>query len=280
MNFPHIYKEGTDGRGLYYMWFRAMHTRIDVMMAGEFSEESFNRVGNEIRSAVSYIEHIGSCFDPDSELSRVNREATEHPVNVDEELLLILRLCKEYHRLTNGLFDITRAGKMEALILTNDGKVEFSSPLNLNLSGFLKGYALENVRSILSEQGINDALVNMGNSSIMAIGSYKGTYGWEVAIDDHAPDTQQSSPNDQHPTPRKTVTLYDECLTISGNSSGERQHIINPLTDEYVVGKRAVGVVTRSGIEGEALSTALFIADANQREALKEQFGIKIIIDL
>ena len=280
MDFPHIYKKGVDSRALYYMWFTAMHTRIDVMLAGSLDEEAFGSVGKEICEAVQYIEHLGSCFDPTSEISKVNREAAQHPVDTDEELVLILRMCKEYHRLTGGLFDITQSKQMDEVQLVSDRQVSFSSPLALNLSGFLKGYALENIRSILSEHRVSDALISMGNSSIMAIGNYKGTDGWEVALSPLQPPPEGGAPENQLSSTRRTVTLFDECLTISGNNSEERRHIFSPQTGETVAGKRAVGVVTKSGIEGEALSTALFIADTEQREQLKEQFGIKIVIDL
>lgn len=255
------------------MWFSAMHTRIDAMLVDNLSESDFEPIGREICEAVHYIERLASCFDPASELSKVNREAAKHPVVADEELVLILQICKEYHRLTGGLFDITQTGQMDDIKL--DGQVFFTSPLTLNLSGFLKGYALENIRSILSEHGICDALVSVGQSSVMAIGNRTGTNGWEVVV-----DNATGSSHSLEESGRKTVTLYDECLTTSGNDSEDRRHIVDPLSGKAVEGKRAVAVVTKSGIEGEALSTALFIADAERREQLKEQFGIKIVVEI
>lgn len=257
------------------MWFSAMHTRIDAMLVGNLAEDAFEPIGNEICEAVHYIEHLASCFDPTSELSKVNSEAAQHAVETNEELVLILRMCKEYHRLTGGLFDITQAGQMDDLLLESDRQVSFAAPLKLNLSGFLKGYALENIQSILSEHGISDALVSIGQSSIMAIGSHTGTNGWEVVL----ANGTASSPS-QEESSRKTVTLYDECLTTSGNNSEDRRHIVDPQTGNAIAGKRAVAVVTKSGIEGEALSTAFFIADAERREQLKEQFGIKIVVEI
>lgn len=273
--FPHIYRKSNDGRGCYYLWFSAMHTRIDAMLVGHLSEDEFEPIGKEICEAVHYIEHLASCFDPASELSKVNREAAEHPVETNEELILILRLCKEYYRLTGGLFDITQTGQVDDLLLESDRQVAFASPLKVNLSGFLKGYALENIRSILSEHGISDALVSIGQSSIMAIGSHSGTNGWEVVLSNGAASTPP-----QEESGRKTVTLFDECLTTSGNNSDDRRHIVDTQTGEVIEGKRAVAVVTKSGIEGEALSTAFFIADAERREQLKEQFGIKIVVEI
>ena len=45
--------------------------------------------------------------------------------------------------------------------------------------------------------------------------------------------------------------IENSVLTTSGNDSSERIHIMNPLTGEYIRGKRRVEVVTAGGAEGE-----------------------------
>ena len=48
-----------------------------------------------------------SDYKPDSELSKVNREAFANPVKVSPELFEILQKSVEFSRLSNGAFDIT-----------------------------------------------------------------------------------------------------------------------------------------------------------------------------
>ena len=48
-----------------------------------------------------------SNYRPESEWSRVNREAAAHPVEVTPELFSVLSSCLEYSRLSDGAFDIT-----------------------------------------------------------------------------------------------------------------------------------------------------------------------------
>ena len=106
------------------------------------------------------------------------------------------------------------------------------SSLLLDLSGILKGYALERLRPLLASRGITDALVSLGNSSILSLGN---------------------NPSDIPP---------GHCLTTSGNASSTRRHIRNPLTGEFVTGQRTVSVITADGIEGEILATTHFIQEA------------------
>ncbi|KAB4167397.1 FAD:protein FMN transferase, partial [Bacteroides uniformis] len=118
--------------------------------------------------------------------------------------------------------------------------------VTINLSGFLKGYALEKTRKLLQYYEVKDALINMGNSSVLALGNHPVGTGWRV--------------ND--------ILLYDECLTTSGNDSPERRHIVSPQDGKLVEGARQISVVTTNGAIGEILSTALFAADSEQRKAL------------
>lgn len=52
--------------------------------------------------------------------------------------------------------------------------------MTINLSGFLKGYALEKIRELLQQYEIENALVNMGNSSVLALGHHPLADGWKV----------------------------------------------------------------------------------------------------
>ena len=52
----------------------------------------------------------------------------------------------------------------------------------INLSGFLKGYALDKIREILKVHIIANALINMGNSSVLALGNHPVGTGWKVSL--------------------------------------------------------------------------------------------------
>lgn len=249
---PHIYRRRADGQAMLYAWFGAMHTRVDAALISTESEDVLLETVAETRKRINSIETAANCFDPQSELSAVNRMAAERIMPVSRELESILRECLRYNVMTDGLFDITVGSDgydnrmVRDIILPGDGTVVFRRRgLYINLSGFLKGYALEQVRHIIKGAGITAALVNMGNSSVMALGRPDGQNGWEVSFGNGSR--------------KDTVTLCDQCLTTSGNDSPARRHIVNPETGKLIEGCRFVSVVNRNAAEGEVLSTCLFI---------------------
>jgi thiamine biosynthesis lipoprotein ApbE len=69
------------------------------------------------------------------------------------------------------------------------------------LNGFAKGYALRAVAHILQENSVHNALISMGNSSVLATGKHPNGTGWSVGM---------------YPTLAKkdtAITLFNECLT-------------------------------------------------------------------
>ena len=55
------------------------------------------------------IDRSMSTYKPDSEISRINRDAAKNPVTISAELLDIIARGIEMSRLTHGAFDITYA---------------------------------------------------------------------------------------------------------------------------------------------------------------------------
>ena len=171
----------------------------------------------------------------------------------------MIDLCLEYNGKTLGCFDITvhsenyNQNTIQSVHLSaEDHSIYFSRPgVAVNLSGFLKGYALETIKSILNECVIENALINMGNSSVLALGNHPVGTGWKV----------------------NNILLHNECLTTSGNDSPERRHIVSPRDGKLVEGTRQISVVTTNGAIGEILSTALFAADGEQSKDLLTEFS-------
>jgi thiamine biosynthesis lipoprotein len=170
------------------------------------------------------------------------------PVPVSPALFALLARCLQANRDTGGLFDITvnspdfRPGLINRVKLsTEDACSLHFTPLPereehgggasiiLDLSGILKGYALERLRALLPTFGIRDALINLGNSSILSLGK----------------------------NPSDIPAGY--CLTTSGNATADRRHIRNPLTGEFITRKHTVSVTTANAIDGEIQSTVSFI---------------------
>ena len=235
---PHLFRSALH-QNRYYAWFEALHTRIDLLLLGSLSEAEFEAAEAAVHAELHTVEKMGNRFDPESELSRAVKAAATKPVAISSGLYSLLSRCLQAHRDTGGLFDITVnspdffPGLIHSFELTPDGYLHLHRDnIVLDLSGILKGYALERLRELLPTFGIQDALINLGNSSILSLGH----------------------------NPSDIPAGY--CLTTSGNATADRRHIRNPLTGEFVIGQRTVSVTTANAIDGEILSTVTFIRSA------------------
>lgn len=262
---PHLFRRRDNGGGtaMLYAWFGAMHSRVDIAVVGDICEEHVMQAVGEMRRRIAAIENMANRFAPDSELAAINRYADDDTMGISAELETIIADCRRYHDMTHGLFDITIGSDnhramttIGEIVLPGDRTIAFRRRgIRIDLSGYLKGYALEQMRPILRDYGISNALLNMGNSSVMAVGSMTDSAGWTVSFDSGSG--------------KQPVVLRDQCLTTSGNDSDTRQHIADPYSGQLVSGHRTISVVNADAAEGEVLSTSLFI----DREARTTGFG-------
>lgn len=183
----HLYRPSHEGDGLLYVWFPSMHTRVDILLCSQKSEEELLSVAERIHEALSCLEKTANYYDPASELAVVNRTASVSPVVLSSQLYAMVDLCLEYHEKTSGCFDVTvhsenyNQDTIHSVCLSaEEQSIFYRQPgITINLSGFLKGYALETIRDILHSCSIENALINMGNSSVLALGNHPGRNGME-----------------------------------------------------------------------------------------------------
>jgi len=244
------FKVTDDGLNLLYAWFPSMHTRVDLIIQSTLTKNKLMAVVGEIQQLLYALEQIGNKFNPSSELSILNDRASQEYVSVSRILFDMLSICKTYNKYTNGYFDVCAVAdcsdheiSVSAMQLNEeDHSVFFSKPgIRIDLSGFIKGYALDLIKELLIGENIDNALISLGTSSILSIGDGPSGKGWEVSL-----------PGNDH------ITLSDSFLSTSGNETAERMHIINPHTGKYILGEGWVSVETVSGYVGEIVSTALF----------------------
>jgi thiamine biosynthesis lipoprotein len=234
-----------------------------------------------------------SHYKADSPLSRINREAAEHPVSVDAELFDFIVTAMKYHRESGGTFDITVGPLMRAWgFFLGEGRVPSDEELTaarrhvggrhvilnpalrtiafdepgvaLDLGGIAKGYAVDRVVDLLKRRQIAAALVSAGGSTIYALGAPPGRDVWDVAIQDPIDSRKVAM----------TVQLKDRALSIAGSSEKSFEsggitysHIMDPRTGRPAQGVLSVAVLASSGTEGDALDDALFVLGPEKSRA-------------
>lgn len=133
--------------------------------------------------------------------------------------------------------------------------------VQLDLGGYAKGYALDRAAALLKQQGIHNALINIGGN-VLALGTH-GSRSWRVGIQ-----------HPRKPGPLATLELHDgEAIGTSGDYQryfeldGKRYcHLIDPRNGQPAQGVQAVTVLTRgarAGVLSDASSKPLFIAGAS-----------------
>jgi thiamine biosynthesis lipoprotein len=151
--------------------------------------------------------------------------------------------------------------------------------VKLDLGGYAKGYALDRARTILKEQGIQNALVNIGGN-VLALGMH-GDRPWRVGIQ-----------HPRKPGPLAILELRDgEAIGTSGDYQryfeldGKRYcHLIDPRSGYPVQGVQAVTILTRgeqAGLASDSASKPLFVAGAQGwlAAAKKMQLDEALLID-
>ena len=248
-----IYKSFPDGKRILYGWFEAMHTRFDIILC-DIDEEQGNHLMHKIHLEMDLLSKMLNRFDAESELALLNEKAFYEDVIVSDKLFDLITFCIDAHKLTFGYFDITvqstcnyRDINMGIKFNHSKKTVRFNEKgICLDLCGVAKGYAIDSSKDILLSNGVENMFISFGNSSILGWGNHPYGKGWKVSLSDK--------------TISNEITLFNECLTVSGNDNIGRKHIINPFNHNYIEGVRKEIVKSPNGLYGEVFSTACFIA--------------------
>ena len=236
---------------------------------------------------VGELEKRFSTFDPDSDVSRVNRRAGAGAEQVAPELVRLTDDALALSAETRWSFDPTvgplvalwreagrtgklpdprarvdaraRVGRQVVNVDPAAGTVEIVVPgASLDFGGIAKGWALDRLAEDLRGAGVTRALLSFGGSSVAALGSAPnaapGAPGWGLALTDASGGVAG------------TVLLRDQSLSISGSFGqfveieGRRYgHVIDPQRGEPLSSARVAAVLAADGARAEAFSKALLI---------------------
>jgi FAD:protein FMN transferase len=230
------------------------------------------------------VESRLTLFDDTSDLCELNRRAGGRAMQAGEDLTFVLSRAMAFKHATAGAFDIAVeplmrawgfhsprkteptpaeiAGAREAVaraqVILSSGRARLpSSTTLLDLGGIGVGYGLDRAAGVLRRLGIERAFLDVSGDCI-AIGTPPNDEkGWTVEIAGPARGSGIVG----------ETRLRDAALATSANTMSVvhygravRGHVMDPKTGWPAETMVQVSVKARTGIEADALSTAMLVS--------------------
>ena len=252
--------------------FHAMGTEMELILDAPASTKAFAAIA-AAEADVRRLERLLSRFDPESQLSRLNRRRT---MVVGPELLELVELALAARERTSGRFDPTvhdavvaagydrtfdelPAHRANGAVLgapcgggvhvdAAGSTIELDPGVRLDLGGIAKGYAADRAAAILAAVG--PCLVDAGGD-IALHGK-----AWPVGV-----ETGQGTITLEFPGGGIATSGRDRRRWTRGGD--EQHHLIDPSTGRPADGDLLrVTAVAESAAEAEVIAKTLFLAGA------------------
>lgn len=266
----------------------AMGTIVEISIAdADLDADAKSAAMAKAFEKVRQIERLMSIYDQASEVSMINKFADIRPVRVSLDTIKVIKRADEINRLTRGAFDITVAPLVDLwgfgfptkpskapaeddikktlnMVGMDKLKIDYAaktvrfmrSGMKIDLGGIAPGYAADCAIDILKENGIKNAMVNIGGE-VCCIGRSGFGRPWKIGI--------------QHPRARAdllaTIYIENEAVSSSGDYEkfffldGKRMsHIVNPLNGMPVADMPAsVSIRASDCMTADGLATGIFV---------------------
>lgn len=232
------------------------HLRLQVSdpsVAAGMARECFDHL--------DFLENRLSRFIDDSDVSRINHLPAGETLYLSESTHQCLLAALDAYARTGGLFDITLGRRIGFL---KSGEAGETPPIlgrltihpdipavtcdapgrEIDLGGIGKGFALDQLKQILTDWGAQGGFLAAGASSLLAF----GPDGWPVEL------------SGDHESLR--VSLFNQSLSASGTGI-QGSHIVHPGGDDAMPSSpcKRVWVTAPTATLAEIWSTALMLLE-------------------
>jgi len=249
---------------------------------------------NAAFTRMTEIEKIASIYDSESEAFQLNQNG--YIENPSQDLSKLITLSLDYSQLTNGSFNIAVQPLLELWegslwkespeaqqskidetlslidldnIIIEENRISFRKEgMKITLGGIAKGYAVDEALAVLSQMGIEHALVDAGGD-MATIGAKPEGEPWNVGLV-NPDDTSQSL---------AAFQFADKAIATSGNyqryfnPEKTAHHIINPKTGYSANECISVTIIAEGATQADALATSVFVMGPAEGMKLVESLG-------
>lgn len=288
----------------YYDVFNTVVTLTAQTQSLSVFEETAEKIHEELLEYHKLFD-IYNDYSGVANLKTVNDMAKNEPVRVDGRILELLLYCKEVYTVTDGnvnaamgsvlqLWHQARSAGLDApadaalpdrhqleqaakhtdfnnvIIDEKACTVRFTDPgIQLDVGAVAKGWAVQKV----AQNAPKGWLLNVGGN-VAVTGPKADGSDWNVAIQDP-----------EHPDAHAMVLSVSEgCIVTSGDYQRTYQvdgksyhHIIDPATNYPGTRWRSVSVVCADSAAADMLSTALFLMNKADGQALLEKYKAEAV---
>ena len=280
-----------------------MGTTFNITLVDPPAEADLELLQTKIQDRLEHIENIASTYRADSEVSRFNAETSTDWERVLPEFCRMVVAANEVSSMTHGAFDITVGPLVnlwgfgpedhadavpadedigavqknvgyEMLETDCDHSVmrKASAAIYVDLSGWAKGYAVDQLATLLDERGIANYLVEIGG---------------ELRVRGHNAEQRKFAVAVEKPLKNNTmdysvVRLSDASVATSGDyrnffelDGKSYSHTIDPRTGRPVNHDlTGVTVISTNTAYADAVATALLVLGPDEGHALAERLRI------
>ncbi|MBN2259151.1 MAG: FAD:protein FMN transferase [Clostridiales bacterium] len=258
-----------------------LNTLVNVILF-EDNEEIFD----DVFSLISEYENTLSPYLENTEITYINNNAAEFPVPMSDVVSKVITESLNYSALSKGYFDITIGPLVDLWQISNTDITHFvptskdienaksliayknikienqmisfeKNGMAIDLGAIAKGYITDQIIALFKERDISSAILNLGGN-IFAYGEKADGFPYIVGIQD--PDSRRGEIlGTVKVTDKSIVTsgIYERFFELDGIIY---HHILNPFTgypeDNNL---KSVTIVSDSSMDGDALSTTLFL---------------------
>jgi thiamine biosynthesis lipoprotein len=282
-----------------------MGTRLRVAVAARSRAHGIRAIQASFVE-VRRLDAILSSWRPESELSRLNNAAPDHPVALSDELLNILVAALRWTSWTEGAFDPGIGALVDVWDLRGAGRRPSHEELTnaraaaglrrfrfdpsagtlarpsasswIDAGGFGKGLALRNVERTLQTEGIELAFVDFGGQ-VLAMGRPPGERGWPVGVADPSARREAAVRLTLRDQSAATTSVSERFVLVGGQRMG---HVLDPRTGAPVTSWGSVTVVARDPFVADLLATALFTMGPDEGAAWADtmpEIGVLVVRD-
>lgn len=261
---------------------------------------------NAVLEAVHEIQRLDDMFSVGNTTSDVTKLNMSGKENVSDETVYLINKSLEISKKTDGAFDITIYPVMELWSFTTQNykvptqnelddvlqKVDYNNievdkntislknNAQIDFGGIAKGYTSTKVIELMKQNGIENAIINLGGN-VQTLGYKLDGSQWKVAI--------QSPDNDG--TYIGILKTNDKAVITSGGyeryfeENGKKYHHIIDSKTGYPSDSdlTSVTIICSDGTTADALSTSLFVMGKGKSESFYKNTDIEfdmILVDI